>query len=358
MNPLIGCLLLLAPDFAVETVATGLRVPWGLAFPEANRILVTERGGTVRVVRKGKLEPKPLHSFKEVVSTGEAGLMDIQLHPKFAENRWTYFSLTYREGPALCVRIVRFKDAGDKLIDRKIILDAIPTARFHAGCRLGFGPDGKLYITTGDGAAKANGQKLDTLMGKTLRLNDDGTIPLDNPFVGKKGVRPEIWSYGHRNAQGLAWQPGTELMFQTEHGPSIFDGPAGGDEFNLVTRGGNLGWALTSHGKPSKGTIQPLLIFTPAVAPAGAAFYTGDTLKWAKGNLFFGCLRGTALMRVVLDGPKVVKHETLRKGKYGRIREVAMGLDGHLYFTTSNRDGRARPGEEDDRILRLVPKGG
>ena len=119
-----------------------------------------------------------------------------------------------------------------------------------------------------------------------------------------------------------------------------------------------MGWALTSHGEPKKGTTQPLLIFTPAVAPAGAAFYTGDKLKWAKGNLFFGCLAGKALMRVVLDGPKVVKHETLLKGKYGRIREVAMGPDGHLYFTTSNRDGRARPVQEDDRILRLVPKGG
>jgi glucose/arabinose dehydrogenase len=353
--PLLATLLLLAPEFEVETVATGLKVPWGLAFPDADRILVTERGGTVRVVRKGKLVLKPVHTFREVVSTGEAGLMDVQLHPNYAKHRWVYFSLTYRAERSLAVRVVRFKDEGDKLTDRTIILDPIPTARFHAGCRLGFGPDGKLYITTGDAARKAYGQTMGVLMGKTLRVNDDGTIPKDNPFVGKKGVRPEIWSYGHRNAQGLCWQPGTDLMFQTEHGPSIFDGPAGGDEFNLVKKGENLGWALTSHGKPKEGTVQPLIVFTPAVAPAGAAFYTGDKLKWANGNCFFGCLRGAALMRVVLDGPKVVKHEKLVQG-YGRIREVAMGPDEFLYFTTSNRDGRARPAEDDDRILRLVPR--
>ena len=190
-----------------------------------------------------------------------------------------------------------------------------------------------------------------------MRLNDDGTIPDDNPFTKKRGVRNEIWSYGHRNAQGLAWQPGTGAMFQTEHGPSQFDGPPGGDELNIVTRAGNFGWPLTSHGKPHDKTIQPKLIFTPAVAPAGAAFYTGDKLKWAKGNLFFGCLAGTALMRVVLDGDKVVRHEKLLHRQYGRIRAVAMGPDGFLYFTTSNRDGRFRPGKEDDRILRLIPTG-
>ena len=137
--------------------------------------------------------------------------------------------------------------------------------------------------------------------------------------------------------------------------PSEQNGPAGGDEVNLVERGANLGWALTSHGKPKEGTVQPLIVFTPAVAPAGAAFYSGDKLKWAKGDCFFGCLRGAALMRVVLDGPKVVRHEKLVQG-YGRIREVAMGPDEFLYFTTSNRDGRARPAEDDDRILRLVPR--
>jgi len=350
-------LLLLAPEFAVETVAEGLKVPWGLAFPAKDRILVTERGGTVRVVKNGRLDPKPVLDVRAVRSSGEAGLMDIELHPDHAKNGYVYLSYTYVENREMKVRVERFKDDGRTLEPDKVVIENIPTARFHAGCRLGFGPDGKLYVTTGDAARKKNGQRLDTLAGKTLRLNDDGTIPEDNPFTKKRGVRPEIWSYGHRNAQGLAWQPGTNLMFQTEHGPSIFDGPAGGDEVNIVRKGANLGWDLTSHGKPHEGTVDPILVFTPAVAPAGAAFYTGDALPWAKGDLFFGCLAGRALMRVVLEEERPVKHERIVQGR-GRIRAVKMGPDGHLYFTTSNRDGRGRPHEGDDRILRLVPKGG
>jgi glucose/arabinose dehydrogenase len=331
-------------------------VPWGLAFPDDERILVTERGGHVRMIRKGKLESAPYHVIEETRSTGEAGLMDIVLHPAYAKNRFVYLSYTYGRGRDMKVRVERFTDTGKGLKKDRVVLDDVPTARFHAGCRLGFGPDGKLYVTTGDAARKENGQKLDTLAGKTLRLEDDGSVPKDNPFVGKKGVRPEIWSYGHRNAQGLAWQPGTNRMFQTEHGPSVFDGPAGGDEVNVVGRGENLGWALTSHGKPHEGTVDPILVYTPAVAPAGAAFYTGDQLPGAKGDLFFGCLRGAALMRVQLDGAKVRKQGRAVEG-YGRIRAVKMGRDGYLYFTTSNRDGRARPNEGDDKVLRLVPGG-
>ena len=344
-------------EFRTEIVARNLTIPWGLAFPPDGRILVTERSGSVRVVSKsGELRKEPLHTFRDVVHTGEAGLMDIQLHPNYERNRWIYLSHTYREGRSMFVRVLRFKEAASGLTERKVIIEAIPTARFHAGCRLGFGPDGKLYVTTGDATKRKLAQDRGNLIGKTLRLDDDGVVPKDNPFVGKAGARPEIWSIGHRNAQGLAWQPGTGRMFQTEHGPSMFDGPSGGDELNLVARGSNLGWPLVSHEEKREGTVAPLLVFTPAVAPAGAVIYDGTALKGVRGNLFFGCLRGQCLMRVVLDKDKVVSHERWFEKKFGRIREVAVGRDGFLYFTTSNRDGRARPKAEDDVIVRVVPR--
>jgi glucose/arabinose dehydrogenase len=280
--------------------------------------------------------------------------MGLALHPDFARNGLLYLAYAYsRDG--VRVRVVRFRETGAGLAERMPIVEDIPAARFHAGTRLRFGPDGKLYVTTGDAAEKELGQKLDTLAGKTLRLNDDGTVPDDNPFVGRAGARAEIWTYGHRNSQGLDFQPGTGLMFQTEHGPSGFDGPGGGDEVNIVERGGNYGWAAIHHRETRAGMESPLLEYTPACAPASAAFYAGSALARFRGNFFFGCLRGEGLQRVVLDGRRVLSEERLFRGEYGRIREVAEGPDGALYFTTSNRDGRGRPASDDDRILRIVP---
>jgi glucose/arabinose dehydrogenase len=198
-------------------------------------------------------------------------------------------------------------------------------------------------------------QRLDSLAGKTLRVNDDGTVPPDNPFVGQNGARPEIWSYGHRNVQGLDWQPGTDLMFQTEHGPSGFDGPEGGDEVNIVEKGKDYGWPVIHHTQTRDGMQAPLLEYTPACAPASAVFYRGSVFSQFRRNFFFGCLRGMRIIRVVLDGRRVVKQENLLEKKYGRIRDVAEGPDGYLYFSTSNRDGRGSPANDDDRIIRLVP---
>ncbi|HKP12649.1 MAG TPA: PQQ-dependent sugar dehydrogenase, partial [Blastocatellia bacterium] len=209
-------------------------------------------------------------------------------------------------------------------------------------------------VTTGDATQRQLAQKLDSLAGKTLRLNDDGSVPQDNPFVGQQGVRPEIWSTGHRNAQGMDWQPGSNLMFQTEHGPSGFDGPGGGDEVNIVERGKNYGWPLIHHTATREGLEAPLLEYTPAVAPASGMFYRGSAFPEFRGNFFFGCLRGQCLVRVVLDGRRVVSQERLLRD-YGRIRDVAEGPDGAIYFSTSNRDGRGRAASGDDRILRLVP---
>lgn len=341
-------------SFRVETVVGGLEVPWAIVWTPDGRMLVTERKGRVRVVSNGQLRPQPLFTVPDVEQTGESGLMDISLHPQFASNHYVYLSYAYK-GEGQQVKVVRYVEDGQTLKQDKIIIDKIPAAQYHAGCRARFGPDGKLYITTGDATDRNLAQKLDSLAGKTLRLNDDGSVPQDNPLAGQQGARPEIWSLGHRNAQGMDWQPGSNLMFQTEHGPSGFDGPGGGDEVNIVEPGKNYGWPTIHHRETRNGLEAPLLEYTPAVAPASGMFYRGSALPQFRGNFFFGGLRGERIVRVVLDGRKVVSQENLLEKKYGRIREVAEGPDGALYFSTSNRDGRGRPASDDDRIIRLAP---
>jgi glucose/arabinose dehydrogenase len=318
-------------------------------------MIFTEREGRVRVFADGKLKPQPLLTIPDVETTGESGLMSVALHPGFATNHWIYFSYAYK-GEAQRVRVVRYRETDQGLVDRTVIIENIPAAQYHAGCRIRFGPDEKLYITTGDATERALAQQLDSLAGKTLRLNDDGTAPQDNPFTDQKKARPEIWSYGHRNAQGMDWQPGTGLMFQTEHGPSGFDGPRGGDEVNIVERGKNYGWPEIHHTAARAGLESPLLEYTPACAPASATFYRGKVFEQFRGNLFFGCLRGERIIRVVLDGRRVVSQENLLEKKYGRIRDIAEGPDGLIYFSTSNRDGRGTPASDDDRIMRLAPQ--
>jgi glucose/arabinose dehydrogenase len=343
-----------ATPFRVETFASGLTVPWSIVFVPDGRIFVTERPGRVRVIENGKLRTEPLATIADVEPSGESGLMGLTLHPQFADNHLLYLAYAYR-GNGQRVRVVRLKETSSGLAERKVMIEDIPAAANHAGCRLRFGPDARLYITTGDATERELAQRLDSLAGKTLRLNDDGSVPPDNPFVGQAGARPEIWSYGHRNAQGLDWQPGTNVMFQTEHGPSGFDGPGGGDEVNIVERGKNYGWPVIHHTMTHEGMEAPLLEYTPAVAPASGMFYRGAAFPEFRGNFFFGCLRGQCLIRVVLDGRRVVSQERLLREDYGRIRDVAEGPDGAIYVSTSNRDGRGRPASGDDRILRLVP---
>ena len=341
--------------FRVEVVASNLQVPWAFAFLPGGDMIFTERPGRVRLIEKGKLRSEPIYTVPDVEPSGESGLMDVSLHPKFAENKFVYLSYAYR-ADGQKVKVVRYKFDGNKLIEPKTIIDNIPASANHAGTRARFGPDGKLYVTTGDATDWNLSQKLESINGKTLRLNDDGSIPQDNPFVNQKGARPEIWSYGHRNAQGLAWQPGSGLMFQTEHGPSGFEGKGGGaDEVNIVEAGKNYGWAEIYGKTTREGMVSPLLEYSPSCAPASGAFYNGDAFPAFKGNFFFGCLRGARIIRVVLNGRNVVSQENLLEGVYGRIREIEEGPDGAIYFSTSNRDGRGSAAKEDDRIMKLVP---
>jgi glucose/arabinose dehydrogenase len=343
-----------AVSFRVETVVGNLEVPWSIVWAPDGRMFFTERPGRVRVYENGNLRTTPLFNVPDVEQSGESGLMSVALHPQFANNHWLYLAYAYRGGGQR-VRVARYRESPGGLTERTVIIENIPAAQYHAGCRIRFGPDSKLYITTGDATERSLAQRLDSLAGKTLRLNDDGTIPPDNPFVGQQNARPEIWSYGHRNAQGLDWQPDTGLMFQTEHGPSGFDGPGGGDEVNVVEKGKNYGWPVVHHTETRPGMEPPLLVYTPACAPASASFYRGGVFTGFRNNLFFGCLKGTRVIRVVLDGRGVVSQENLLAGAYGRIREVAAGPDGYIYFSTSNRDGRGSPASDDDRIVRLVP---
>jgi glucose/arabinose dehydrogenase len=341
-------------SFKVETVIPNLQVVWSIVWAPDGRMIFTERPGRVRVYENGKLRAEPLFTVPDVEPKGESGLMSVALHPQFAANHFLYLSYAYNSGGQL-VRVVRYRETPNGLTDRKVIIENIPAAAFHAGCRLRFGSDGKLYITTGDATDRELAQKLDSLAGKILRLNDDGSLPNDNPFVGQPNARPEIWAYGSRNAQGIDFQPGTNLLWETEHGPSGFDGPGGGDEVNIIERGKNYGWPVIHHRQTHEGMESPLLEYTPACAPGSGMFYRASVFPSFKGNFFFGCLVGRRIIRVVANGRTVVSQENLLEGKYGRIRDIAEGPDGLIYFSTSNRDGRGQPAVDDDRILRLAP---
>lgn len=341
--------------FRVETVASGLEIPWGFAWLPNKDLLFTERPGRVRIIESGKLRAEPVFTVPDVEPTGESGLMDISLHPDFAKNSLVYLAYSYNtEGKR--VKVVRYKFADGKFTEPTTIVDGVPGAPNHSGMRCRFGPDGRLYVTTGDSTDWNLAQKMDSLAGKTLRLNDDGSVPADNPFVKTQGARPEIWTLGNRNAQGIAWQPGTGLLFETEHGPSFFEGRgSGGDEVNILESGKNYGWPEIHHSDRRDGMESPLLEYTPACAPGSAMFYTGSALPAFKGNFFFGCLVGKRIIRVVLDGRKVVSQENLLEYIYGRIREMEQGPDGYIYFSTSNRDGRGSAAKDDDRIMKFVP---
>lgn len=340
-------------DFKVESVAQGLQVPWSLVFTSKNRILVTERPGRIRVIENGNLLPQPIKTFA-VSNQSEEGLMGMVADPDYDKNKYIYLCLAYGESEPIFDKVVRVTDKGNELGDDLVIFDKIPAAEFHAGCRLRFGPDKKLYISTGDARQKDKAQDLNFLGGKFLRLNSDGTIPIDNPIAGSP-----VYSYGHRNPQGFDWHPVTGMLVATEHGPSGNDGPGGGDELNIIKPNQNYGWPEISHQKTKVGLISPLLEWTPAIAPASGMFYRGSVFPQFTNNYFFGMLRGAGIVRVVFDEQnpdKVLKTEKLPGINAGRIRDLVEGPDGFIYFTTSNMDGRGRANDGDDHLFRLVPK--
>jgi glucose/arabinose dehydrogenase len=343
-----------AVTYSVEPVAQGLVVPWSIVFTNDTRALVTERRGTLRVIQDGKLTSTPLARF-QVSSRGEEGLMGLALDPDYANNKLVYACYAYDAGANLVDRVVRFEDKGTSAGKPVTILDGIPAATNHAGCRLSFGlADGKLYITTGDASDRAIAQRQDSLGGKILRINANGTIPADNPF----GDSP-VWSLGHRNPQGLAWQPGTNQLFAPEHGPSGFDGAPGGDEVNVIRKGANYGWPVVSHTKADPRFVSPLRVYTPAIAPGGALFYDGEALPQFKDKLLVAALKGEGVYVLGFetgDRSKVATEVKLPDVNVGRVRDVVQAPDGSIYLLTSNRDGRGTVRQGDDFVYRLTPQ--
>jgi len=340
---------------AYDTVASGLEVPWAMAFAPDGRIFVTERPGRVRVIQKGALLPKPWVTV-EVVADGEAGLMGIALAPDFASSRHVFVCATQRDGKRLVNRIIRFTDRDGAGVEAVVIVDGIPSAEFHAGDAVAFGPDGMLYVATGDARSPGNAQDMKSLAGKILRYRPDGTIPTDNPVKGSP-----VYAAGVRNVQGLAWDPASGQLFASEHGPSGFPNEwfkQNNDELNAIRAGGNHGWPSVVGESNSMKFTPPILAWNPGIAPSGLAFYSGREANW-RSTLFVGSLKAEHLRRIT-----VARDTTLRSGwrvvsegrlfsEVGRVRAVAMGPDGSLYFTSSNRDGRGVPRRGDDHIYRL-----
>lgn len=338
--------------YRVEVVASRLQAPWSVVFTPDGRMFFSERPGRVRVIQNGRLLEAPALQLPDVVLGVKMGLLGLAVHPGFATNHWLYAAYNYtNSGGEFRLRLVRFEEQANQLTHPFTLIENIPAFLNHTGCRLRFGPDGLLYITTGDANRPPSAQSLGELSGKILRLNPDGSIPQDNPFVNHPGARPEIWSYGHRNSQGLDFQLGTGILFAAEHGPD------NGDEVNLISRGENYGWPVIHHRQKNDTMHSPWLEFTPSIGPAGLLIYRGNAFPEFKGNLLVGCLRGEGILRVQLDGTNAVNSERWLHHQFGRIRDVVEGPDGFIYFTTSQFDppeGTPRP--EYDFILRLVPQ--
>ena len=333
------------PTLRVETVVRGLDTPWAIAFHTDGRWFVTERPGRIRVVKDGQLLPEPWMTFDVwEQDRSEAGLLGIA-----ADAQYLYVAYTYPAGNRLQNRLVRLREENGKGVQDKVLFDGVLGNQNHDGGRVKIGPDGKVYWTMGESFIRNLAQDLESPSGKILRLNPDGSVPPDNPFPGSP-----VWSWGHRNPQGLAWQPGTNRLYETEHGPSgQAESGCCHDEVNLIEAGKNYGWPTIRGDQAREGLITPVLHSGPSVtwAPGGAAFATRGL--WA-GSLLFAGLRGTALYRVTFDADgKGTLAETLLERQHGRLRDVVEGPDGAIYVLTSNRDGRGVPGPEDDRVLRL-----
>ena len=336
--------------FIIDTLAKDLVVPWAIIFLPDRTMLFTERSGNVRIYRSGKLISKPAFKVKEVNAVRKMGLLGIAVHPDFNKNRFIYISYNYKTDNGAMLRVIRYRFENDTLLQPKLIIENIDASPNHTGCRLKFGPDKKLYITTGDADRPVNAQDLKSLSGKILRVNDDGSIPPDNPFSKNDTARKEIWTYRHRNTQGIDFQPGTGYLFNSEHGPS------GGDEVNRINKGLNYGWPVIHHREIRQGMVSPILEYTPSIGPSELVFYNANAFPGLKGNLLLASLRGESITRLILDKNKIIGQEVLLKQNYGRLRALTVGPDGYIYFSTSQIDppeGSPKPGY--DMLLRLRP---
>jgi glucose/arabinose dehydrogenase len=348
-------------DYRIVPVADGFEHPWSIAFLPGGDMLVTERPGRLRIVRNGRLLPEPVEGVPEVHAQGQGGLLEVAPHPDFASNRWLY--LTYSKplgNEASTTAVVRGTFQNDRLTDVEEIFEANTRGRGHYGSRLVF-QDGYVFISLGDRQASPSGdleahpaQDNSNHHGTVVRLHDDGRVPDDNPFVGQDGVEPEIWTYGHRNVQGMAIQPSTGDIFITEHGPQ------GGDELNLLAPGTNYGWPVIGYGvnyrsggaiheaTHREGMEQPLKVWVPSIGVSGLVFYEGDAFPNWEGHLLAGGLSGTRITLLHMDGSTVVGEETLVSG-LGRVRDVRVGPDGFIYLAVDHRGGEPTP------VVRLEP---
>jgi aldose sugar dehydrogenase len=344
--------------FRVVPVVSGLANPWSLTFLPNGDMLVTERAGRLRVVRNGKLDPEPIKGTPTVWAVGQGGLLEVLPHPRFADNQLLY--LTYSKpcptDKQATTALMRGKFDGKALIDAKdlFVADNCNSGNPHYGSKLAFGRDGMLYMTVGERGERDRAQNTDIHGGKILRLTENGTAPPDNPFVGKPGHKPEIFSYGHRNPQGLAFQPGTDVLWDNEHGPQ------GGDELNIILAGKNYGWPVASYGREygpngaivsqhpwKEGIEEPQLLWLPSIGISGMIFYTGDKFPQWKGHIFVGGLSGVALHRVAFNEKGgLLGREALLTASRQRIRDVRQGPDGNIYLAVD-----AAPGG----ILRVEP---
>jgi glucose/arabinose dehydrogenase len=350
-------------DYRIVTVADGFVNPWSIAFLPDGDVLVTERPGRLRIIRDGRLLPTPVPGVPEVLAQGQGGLLDVALHPEFASNRLVYLSYSkpYADEEGATTAVGRGRLENDRLVGFEDIFVADSRGRGHYGSRLAWDSEGHLFITVGERQAPARGdleahpaQDPTNHHGTVNRVYDDGRIPPDNPFVGEEGIEPSIWSYGHRNPQGLVIHPETGDIWATEHGPQ------GGDELNLILPGRNYGWPVIGYGvnygsglaihegTMREGMESPAHFWVPSIATSGLLLYTGDRFPEWRGNLFVGGMGGEQLARLTLDGQVVINEETLVQ-RIGRIRDVRQGPDGYIYLAIEDRGGAETP------IVRLEP---
>ena len=321
--------------FRVETVATGLQVPWAMAFAPDGRLFVTERPGRVRIVNTATGASELALTIDGVFAQGEAGALGLALDPAFGENQWVYVYHSAAAGTGGAVnRVVRYREVSGRLTERVVLLDNIPAASIHDGGRIRFGPDGLLYVTAGDAANTSLPQDVGSLAGKILRITSSGAVPAGNPFGGSP-----VYSWGHRNPQGLDWHPATGDLWASEHGAT------GNDEINVIRPGINYGWPRIEGAATMPGMEAPIVFFSPAIAPSGASFYRGQRFPRFSNNLFVAALAGQLLLRLRIEGRQIVAQERLLDDRFGRLRDVVSGPDGNLYIATNTND----------RIVRLVP---